>query len=81
VCRCEHVTASQILHSLEQGGRDLYGIKLRTRTGMGNCQGRYCMLNAALLLSRYTGSPVETAGLYSVRPPLAPTRLKHIAAQ
>jgi len=80
ICRCEHVTAADLRQSLDLGAQELYGVKLRTRLGMGSCQGRYCMVNAAMLISRQTGSPVEDLGFYSVRPPLTPTRLKSIAA-
>jgi hypothetical protein len=80
ICRCENVTATDLRQSLDQGARELYGLKLRTRLGMGSCQGRYCMVNAAMLISRQTGVPVDDLGLYSVRPPLTPTLLKSIAS-
>jgi len=81
ICRCEKVVARDLKQSLDNGGRDLYGVKLRTRLGMGSCQGRYCMLNAALMISRQTGVPVDKIGIYSVRPPVTPTKLKDIAAK
>lgn len=81
ICRCENVTAGDIKRSLDQGGRDLYGVKLRTRLGMGSCQGRYCMMNAAMLISQQTGGLVNQTGIPSVRPPLTPTKLKYIAAK
>jgi len=81
ICRCENVTAGDIKQSLNHGGRDLYGVKLRTRLGMGSCQGRYCMMNTALLIAQETGSPVDKIGVHSVRPPLTPTMLKNIAAK
>jgi len=81
ICRCENVSAGEIKQSLENGGRDLYGVKLRSRLGMGSCQGRYCMMNAAMLISQKTGDAVEDLGIYSVRPPLTPTKLKSIAVK
>jgi thioredoxin reductase len=81
VCRCENITLGDIKQSLDRGGRDLYGVKLRTRMGMGSCQGRYCMMNTALLISQQTGCNVDQTGIHSVRPPLTPTRLKSIAAK
>ena len=79
ICRCENVLERDLEIALEEGGRDLYGLKLRTRLGMGSCQGRYCMMNAAMLISKKTGIPVEDLGIQSVRPPLSPVRLKHVA--
>jgi thioredoxin reductase len=81
ICRCENINAGDLKQSLDNGGRDLYGVKLRTRLGMGSCQGRYCMMNAALLISKQTCIPVDDLGIYSVRPPLTPTRLKFIATK
>lgn len=81
ICLCENVTAGDIKQSLDQGARNLYGVKLRTRMGMGSCQGRYCMMNTAELISQQTGYPVHEIGTPSVRPPLAPTRLRNIAAK
>lgn len=43
VCRCEHVTRSQIDKALEQGVEDIASLKMRTRVGMGDCQGRMCI--------------------------------------
>ncbi len=79
ICRCENVKMGDIRRSLEEGARDLYGVKLRTRMGMGSCQGRYCMMNAAMLISNHTGYPVDELGIQSVRPPISPIKLKHIA--
>ncbi|MGL5513303.1 MAG: (2Fe-2S)-binding protein, partial [Sporomusa sp.] len=42
VCRCEEVTVGEIKAAIRQGARDVTGIKRRTRSGMGLCQGRTC---------------------------------------
>jgi len=78
LCRCEAVRMGQFRESLENGGRDLFGVKLRTRLGMGQCQGRYCVPNAALLISAHNGQPVAELDLPSIRPPIFPVRLKDI---
>ena len=79
ICRCEGVRFRDLLDSLDHGSRDLFGVKLRSRMGMGSCQGRYCMMNTAMLISKVTGIPVPQIGTPSVRPPLTPTRLDSIA--
>ncbi len=43
ICRCEHVTRSDIDRALEQGVQDMAGLKMRTRVSMGDCQGRMCV--------------------------------------
>ncbi len=79
LCRCEAVRMGQFRESLENGGKDLFGVKLRTRLGMGQCQGRYCVPNAALLISAHNGQPAAELSLPSIRPPIVPVRLKDIA--
>jgi thioredoxin reductase len=78
LCRCEAVRIGPFRESLINGGRDLFGIKLRTRLGMGQCQGRYCVPNAALLIAAHNGEPVSQLDLPSIRPPIVPVRLKDI---
>jgi hypothetical protein len=68
----------QFRDSLKNGGKDLFGVKLRTRLGMGQCQGRYCVPNAALLISAHNRKPVAELDLPSIRPPIFPVRLKDI---
>jgi bacterioferritin-associated ferredoxin len=80
VCRCEGVTAGQIRQSCKDGVWNLFSAKLRTRLGMGMCQGRYCTANAAMLLAQEMNCSVTEIGLPSIRPPIVPVRLKDIAA-
>jgi NADPH-dependent 2,4-dienoyl-CoA reductase/sulfur reductase-like enzyme len=80
VCRCEGITAGQLRQSGAAGSGSLFSAKLRTRLGMGVCQGRYCTANAAVLLAQTTNCPISEIGLPSIRPPLVPVRLKDIAA-
>lgn len=42
VCRCEEVTLGEIKKAIADGARTVTGVKLRTRAGMGLCQGRTC---------------------------------------
>lgn len=78
LCRCEAVSVGDVRKSIENGCQDLYGVKLRTRLGMGQCQGRYCTSNAALLIAAQTGKPVSQIETPSIRPPIFPVRLKDI---
>lgn len=61
VCRCETVTEGEILRAIRQnpGARDLDGVKRRTRSGMGRCQGGFCGPYVMQLLSRELGIPME----------------------
>ena len=42
VCRCENVTRAAIDDVIEQGVKDITSLKMRTRVGMGDCQGKTC---------------------------------------
>jgi len=61
VCRCEGITEGEILEAVRQnpGATDLDGIKRRTRSGMGRCQGGFCGPYVLQLLSRELGLPME----------------------
>ncbi|WP_287155048.1 NAD(P)/FAD-dependent oxidoreductase [Candidatus Solincola tengchongensis] len=60
ICRCEYVTEAEVLaaiHSLIPA-TDMDGVKRRTRTGMGRCQGGFCGHRVAAILARELGRPV-----------------------
>lgn len=58
VCRCELVSEREVLDAIADGGTTLDGIKLRTRAGMGRCQGGFCGWRCLELLARETGQPM-----------------------
>jgi glycerol-3-phosphate dehydrogenase len=60
VCRCEMITEGEIIAAIRAGARTLDGLKLRTRAGMGRCQGGFCTARAMELLSRELGLPLHT---------------------
>ena len=43
VCRCRDVTLGEILEAIRRGAVTLDGVKRRTCSGMGRCQGARCM--------------------------------------
>jgi len=58
VCRCELVTEAEIVDAIRRGARTLDGVKLRTRAGMGRCQGGFCTSRVMKILSRELGIPM-----------------------
>jgi glycerol-3-phosphate dehydrogenase len=60
VCRCEMVTEGEIVDAIKAGARNLDGLKLRTRAGMGRCQGGFCTARAMELLSRELDIPLTS---------------------
>lgn len=61
ICRCEGISEGEILQAIHQnpGARDLDGIKRRTRSGMGRCQGGFCGPYVMQLLSRELKIPMQ----------------------
>ena len=61
VCRCETVSEGEILDAIRRnpGARDIDGVKRRTRSGMGRCQGGFCGPYIMELLSKELGIPME----------------------
>ena len=62
VCRCEQITEGEIVDAIHRnpGARDVDGIKRRTRSGMGRCQGGFCSPSVVELLSEELNVPFES---------------------
>ncbi len=54
ICRCESITEGEIIDSIRRplGATTLDGIKRRTRTSMGRCQGGFCTSKVLEILAR-----------------------------
>ena len=61
VCRCENVTKAEILAAIHNplGVSTMTGIKNRTRSMMGRCQGGYCQMRITELLEQELGLKPE----------------------
>jgi D-hydroxyproline dehydrogenase subunit alpha len=80
LCRCEEVKMQEVKRAIEIGGTDLHQLKLRTRAGMGYCQGRNCSALIAPIIAKETGQPLSTLRPFTVRPPLQPIPLEVLAS-
>ena len=61
ICRCEEITEGEIRAAIRArvGARTLDGIKRRTRSGMGRCQGGFCTPRLIEILGEELGLPPE----------------------
>ena len=62
ICRCECVTEAEIRDCIRRtiGARTVDGVKRRTRSGMGRCQGGFCQPKVVAILAEELGvSPEE----------------------
>lgn len=57
VCRCEGISEGEILDAIRSNppARDIDGVKRRTRSGMGRCQGGFCAPQVMELIARERG--------------------------
>ena len=72
LCRCEEITFGSVREQIRAGRDTLAALKRNTRLGMGRCQGRYCAVTAARLVSELTGRPPEVEQYFAPRPPAKP---------
>lgn len=72
VCRCEDVRAGDIDQALAAGIALPRGLKLRTRAGMGLCQGRTCSPAVQQRIAEKAGLPLGDLPMPTVRVPARP---------
>ena len=82
LCRCEEVSLREIRAAVSEGARTLGEVKMVTRVGMGNCQGRMCeysVVGTIVQALSSEGVSPDSVGMYSVRPPLHPLPIGFLA--
>ena len=72
VCKCERVTRKQVDDAIMRGARSMTDVKIQTRVGMGDCQGKICSSFCAEYLANKISQPLENVELLRPRFPLAP---------
>ncbi len=72
ICRCENIKLEDISTAIDQGVIDMITLKMVTRIGMGDCQGKMCGSFCHEYLKNKTGRTSEEIGSLKPRFPLAP---------
>lgn len=72
LCRCEEISFGSVREQIRAGRDTLAAIKRNTRLGMGRCQGRYCAVTAARLITEMTGQAPGVEQYLAPRPPAKP---------
>ena len=80
LCRCEEISAGRVRQEAALGCTDLNRLKVRTRSGMGPCQGRMCGLSMAEVIADETGLTVDKIAFFRIRPPIKPITLGELSA-
>jgi thioredoxin reductase/bacterioferritin-associated ferredoxin len=79
ICACEKVSLGSIQSAIATGASDLQDVKMRTRLGMGACQGRDCGFAAANYLQHTANRASELVGWINPRPPVMPVTVGVLA--
>jgi len=75
VCRCENVTARQVIDAVHAGAAGPNQVKAFLRCGMGACQGRDCSLTVTELVARERRVHPAAVGGFRARFPVRPMTL------
>lgn len=81
VCRCEEVTASEIISACRDGGYDPNVVKALTRAGMGDCQGRECSRQISGIVAAAAKVPIGSLPRLTARAPVRPVSIGVIASE
>jgi len=79
-CRCENVTAQQVIAALRAGAPGPNQVKAFLRCGMGPCQGRFCGLTVTELVAQERSISPAAAGYFRLRWPVKPITLNELAS-
>jgi thioredoxin reductase/bacterioferritin-associated ferredoxin len=79
VCRCENVTAREVIAAVHEGCTGPNQLKIFVRCGMGPCQGRDCSLAVTEIIARERGVHPSAVGRFRARFPAQPLTLGQLA--
>ncbi|MCH2044406.1 MAG: NAD(P)/FAD-dependent oxidoreductase [Saprospiraceae bacterium] len=71
VCRCENVKLQELDKSIKEGAKDMMTLKMTTRVGMGDCQGKMCGNFCSMYMSEKLNCSREKVGTLRPRFPMA----------
>ena len=78
ICRCEGIKYSTLNNALENGFTSMSELKLKTRVGMGPCQGRYCGQIVLDILKHNCGVQIKESDFFTSRIPFIPLNIEHL---
>ena len=79
LCRCCEVTESEVRQAVRAGAANVTAVKLRTRAGMGLCQGRTCRRLISRVIAEETGQAPADIYPPTSRPPVRTISLGALA--
>lgn len=79
ICRCEEISEEEIRTAVREGYTSIKSVKIRTRAGMGICQGGICRSLIRSIISEMTGIPEEEIEGDTARFPSSSVKLACLA--
>ena len=79
LCRCCEVTESEVRQAVREGAATVAAVKIRTRAGMGLCQGRTCRRLISRVIAEETGQAAADILPPTSRPPVRTISLGALA--
>jgi bacterioferritin-associated ferredoxin len=78
VCRCEDVSVAEVRAAIDAGASNAQEVKMRTRAGMGPCQGRVCRHLVEAMIGPSGEDTRQTYSAMTVHLPVRPTALRDL---
>jgi thioredoxin reductase/bacterioferritin-associated ferredoxin len=76
ICRCEDVSLKEIKEAYNSGFKSLNSLKIFTRSGMGNCQGRTCGPIITEIIKTYENGKIPEQ--FKIRKPAKPVNISSL---
>jgi NAD(P)H-nitrite reductase large subunit len=78
ICRCEDVTATEVRAAIDAGACNAQEVKMRTRAGMGSCQGRVCRPAVEAMVGVTGEGVLRSNSAMTVHLPVRPVSLQDL---
>ncbi|TFB55172.1 (2Fe-2S)-binding protein [Cryobacterium tagatosivorans] len=81
ICRCEDVTATEVRAAIDAGACNAQEVKMRTRAGMGPCQGRVCRPAVEAMVGVTDEGVLRSNSAMTVHLPVRPVSLQDLVIE
>lgn len=80
LCRCEDITADEVVKAIRGGYPTFEDVKRFLGVGTGPCQGKSCVQATVHQIAAHRGIPVDQVDVMTYRPPVRPVPFATLAA-
>ncbi|HET6398985.1 MAG TPA: (2Fe-2S)-binding protein [Candidatus Thermoplasmatota archaeon] len=80
ICRCEDITADDVVHAIRDGFATFEDLKRYLGVATGPCQGKACVQACMQQVAAHRGIPMSEVDVMTFRPPVRPVPFATLAA-